>query len=119
MHAVRYLVEQLAGKVIRQRGSEGIEGARESGREFVLDLVDDGLADPCSMRRLFEVTRLDLESDTAYRVSRAYIDTLSGNFQAVIQWLGRVRDVWRNVPPVRPARFTISSVSVWKLSELS
>lgn len=41
---------------------------------------------PCDPRPL------DLESDTAYRVSRAYIDTLSGNFQAVIQWLGRVRD---------------------------
>ena len=31
----------------------------------------------------------------------------------------RVRELWRNVPPVRPALLTISSVSSKKLSELS
>ncbi len=35
------------------------------------------------------------------------------------RWLGRVRDVWRNVPPVRPARFTIASDSSCTFSLLS
>ncbi len=33
--------------------------------------------------------------------------------------LGLVREVWRKVPPVRPARLTRSSVRNWKLSLLS
>jgi hypothetical protein len=35
------------------------------------------------------------------------------------RWLGRVRDECRNVPPVRPARFTISSDSSWTFPRLS
>ena len=35
------------------------------------------------------------------------------------RWLGRVRDECKNVPPVRPARLTIASVSSWMFSLLS
>lgn len=41
---------------------------------------------PCDPRPL------DLESDSAYRMSRAYLETMRGNFAGVLGWLGRVRD---------------------------